>query len=186
MMEKAHVHFENNSKSELKLKVNQAHIYKRSALFGATLLAFLVPLASALYAVFFGEGPHLAYLFILLIFGYLGIHLLKAYLWSSYGEEDMTFSPEGCIYIAIFKHFSGTENRLKYPYYINYDVVWENYNQLEAVLSIYNDEGHIRSNLKLPIDEMEKLYVNLCDEMPWLKDPEVKADVDGAFAVQFS
>lgn len=137
----------------------------------------MVPLLSTLYAMFFGDGPHLGYLFALLLCGYVGVYLLKAFLWSSYGVEEMEFSEEGFACLSSFKYFTGPTKSLGYPYYINYKVVWEKDKQLEAVLSVYNDSGEVNSAFKLPIEEMEKLYTQLCDEMPWLQGSEEESNL---------
>lgn len=179
-METATAKFDQGSSNSLTLEVNEGPAYIKWGLATLTVIACLVPMVSSVYAVFFGEDPHLSYLIIPIVFGYIGVYLLKTFLWHSYGAEEMHFSKEHFSYVANYGYFKGPEKRLTYPFYINYEVVWQNDDHLEGVLSIYNDEGVINSALKLPIDEMEKLYVKLCDEMPWLVDPELT--VDGMYA----
>lgn len=181
VMETATAKFKLGEKSTLTLEVNEGPVYIKWALGSLTVISFLIPIITSVYAIFLGGDPHLSYLIIPMVFGYFGVYLLKASLWHSNGEEEMNFSKEHFSYIANYGYFKGSEKRLSFPYYINYEVVWQSADHLEGVLTIYNDEVVISSALKLPIDEMEKLYVSLCDEMPWLVDPALT--VDGMYAI---
>lgn len=71
-----------------------------------------------------------------------------------------------------FKYFTGPGKRLDSPYMLSYHATWEEGSKVKGVLTIHNEESEIRTAVKLPIEDLEALYVKLGDIMPWLNDLE--------------
>ena len=135
-----------------------------------TMVLFCLPLASCIYGLLWGSGPHLGYVFLLLCFAMLGVFVLRIYLWISYGKEEIEFSQIGVKYMPSSRYFTGPGKSLKSPYSLSYMPTWEEGSQIKGVLTIISEGNEIRTAVKLPFEDLERLYVQLTDIMPWMDE----------------
>ena len=68
------------------------------------------------------------------------------------------------------RYFSGPGKSLQSPYSLSYMPTWEEGTQIKGVLTVIGEGNEIRTSIKLPFEDLEKLYVQLSDKMPWLDE----------------
>ncbi len=141
---------------EIKLKVKRAPLFVLSCLWVVLVLMIALPLAGISYAIIWGNGPHIGFLFMLSVVFILARFLVRTILWNTYGSELLTFGKEEFNYQADYKYFKGPVRSLigEYqPFYYFHDD-----EDKQACIGVRTVDDEVLAVTKLPIAEVEKVW----------------------------
>lgn len=143
---------------KIKLTVKPAPIIIMLSLSIILGLTIFLPLMGIGYALIYGNGPHIGFVFILGLDFIIIRFLVRTILWNLYGSEHLSFKENEFSYQADYRYFKGPLKLLNsnyQPYYY-----FPEGGDEVASIGVSGDEDNIVGVVKLPIREVKKLWEN--------------------------
>ncbi len=146
--------FQNNNLI-LKVKRGPAILRVFLLLLGAGL--FIFPTIGMIGAMAIGKGFHIGFIITIFVSGFLGFHILKFFLWNTFGQEEIEINGDTLTYEANYKWFKDGKKEIKFDnltFSIN-SIGYED--EKIGTLVIGEHEAKIESVVKIPLEQLEDL-----------------------------
>lgn len=143
---------------EIQLTVKRAQTLIIVSLSVFLVLSILLSVVGIGYALIYGNGPHIGFLFALGVDFLITRFLVRTILWNLYGCEHLKFWKDKFTYQADYRYFMGPIRSLLgdyEPYYFFPDEDGE-----FVSIGVRNSEDRIETVINLPLNEVEKIWEN--------------------------
>ncbi len=145
---------------EVTFKVKKVPKFIIACLVVALTGVVILPLIGVFFGLIYGNGPHIGFVFGLLVFGLIARFLVRTICWNLFGFEKWIISEKEISYEADYKYFRGRSVKLESPFTLGFIFQYENEKD-RVQLTAESEENQITSVIKIAKKDAQHLATQL-------------------------